>query len=323
MNPIAACGRALQPEPPGDPGIWRGPPLACRPHRPGRARRPRPGRPAPGPQSRPGPRLDPGRRHQRRTPGRSAVGCIAARAGPLARPAPRLPPRGRHPRPRPCRHPPDLPRRPGWPPALDDLGPARPHALWTRGPADLAACFSRSAAIVGAQAATAHGQHTAADVAASLADQGWTIISGAAYGIDAAAHRGALDAGGITIAVLACGPDIPYPRAHRSLLDDISARGAIISEWPPGTPPGRSRFLLRNRVIAALARGTVVAEASVRSGTLATAHHATALGRPLMAVPGPVTSAVSAGCHTLIRDRRAVCVTSAADITAHLLPTLP
>jgi DNA processing protein len=215
------------------------------------------------------------------------------------------------------------PGDPGWPPALDDLGAARPYALWTRGPAHLSACSSRSAAIVGARAATAYGQHTAADLAASLAGQGWTTISGAAYGIDAAAHRGALDAGGITIAVLACGPDIPYPRAHRSLLDDITARGAVISEWPPGTPPGRSRFLLRNRVIAALACGTVVVEASERSGTLATAQHATALGRPLMAVPGSVTSPVSAGCHTLIRDHRAACVTSAADITAHVLPALP
>jgi DNA processing protein len=210
----------------------------------------------------------------------------------------------------------------GWPPGLDDLGATRPYGLWARGPADLAACCGQSAAVVGARAATAYGQHVAADIAAGLADRGWAVVSGGAYGIDAAAHRGALDAGGVTVAVLACGPDVPYPRAHHSLLDDITARGAVISEWPPGTPPGRFRFLLRNRVIAAVACGTVVVEAGERSGTLATARHATALGRPLMAVPGPVTSAVSAGCHTLIRDRRAACVTS-ADITAHLLPALP
>jgi len=138
-------------------------------------------------------------------------------------------------------------------------------------------------------------------VTATLAASGQTIVSGGAYGIDAAAHRAALAADGGTIAVLACGPDIPYPASHRDLLDAIPSRGAVISEWPPGTPPARSRFLLRNRIIAALASGTVVIEAAVRGGTIAAARHAGDLGRPLMPVPGPVASAASAGCHALIR----------------------
>jgi len=175
-------------------------------------------------------------------------------------------------------------------------------------------------AIVGARAATAYGTHVCTEIAGALAASGWTVVSGAAYGIDAAAHRAALAAGGTTIAVLACGPDVAYPRAHADLLDAIAAQGAVISEWPPGTAPGRWRFLLRNRVVAALAGGTVVIEAGARSGTISTARHAERLGRPLMAVPGPVTSPASAGCHQLIRDCSAVCVTSAADVIAEIPP---
>jgi DNA processing protein len=212
---------------------------------------------------------------------------------------------------------------PGWPPGLDDLGTARPYALWVRGTTDLAACCEKSLAVVGARAATAYGTHIAAEIAANLAGQGWGIVSGAAYGIDAAAHHGALAAGGLTIAVLACGPDFPYPREHRGLLADIAARGAVVSEHPPGRRPSRPSFLARNRVIAAVATGTVVIEAAERSGTMVTARHASDLGRPLMAVPGPVTSAMSAGCHTLIREQCAACVTSAADIIAHIPPVRP
>ena len=212
----------------------------------------------------------------------------------------------------------------GWPPGLDDLGTARPYALWVRGTTDLAACCEKSLAVVGARAATTYGTHIAAEIAADLAGRGWVIVSGAAYGIDAAAHHGALAAGGITIAVLACGPDIPYPREHRGLLADIAARGAIISEYPPGRRPRRVSFLARNRLIAALARGgTIVVEAVARSGTLATARHASDLNRPLVAIPGPVTSATSAGCHTLIREQRATLVTSAADIITHLPAARP
>ena len=129
------------------------------------------------------------------------------------------------------------PGDPGWPPGLDDLGTARPYALWVRGTTDLAACCGKSLAVVGARAATAYGTHIAAEIAADLAGRGWVIVSGAAYGVDAAAHHGALVAGGLTIAVLACGPDIPYPSGHRGLLADIAARGAVISEYPPGRRP--------------------------------------------------------------------------------------
>jgi DNA processing protein len=146
------------------------------------------------------------------------------------------------------------------------------------------------------------------------------VLSGGAYGIDACAHRAALAAGGCTIAVLACGPDVDYPWEHRDLLAAIAAQGAVISEWPPGTPPARTRFLLRNRVIAALASGTVVVEAAPRGGTISAAGHAEDLRRPLMAVPGPVTSAMPAGCHDLIREHGAVCVTSAADVIAGTPP---
>ena len=206
------------------------------------------------------------------------------------------------------------PGDPDWPPQLDDLGRARPYALWVRGSTSLNALCTASAAIVGARAATAYGTHIAMDIASALAARGWTIISGAAYGIDAAAHRGALAADGTTIAVLACGPDDAYPREHRGLLDAIAAHGAVLSEWPPGMLPARERFLARNRIIAALAAGTVVIEAAQRSGTLSTASHARRLGRALMAVTGPVTSATSAGCHQLLRAGAATCVTSAAEV---------
>jgi len=139
-------------------------------------------------------------------------------------------------------------------------------------------------------------------------------VSGGAYGIDAAAHRGALAAGAITIAVLACGVDHPYPAGHADLFADVAAQGLVVSEWPPGRHPARLRFLVRNRTIAALTCGTVVVEAGERSGALNTARHAAELGRPLMAVPGPVTSAQSAGCHRIIREWDATCVTCAADI---------
>jgi DNA processing protein len=207
------------------------------------------------------------------------------------------------------------PGDPEWPPGLDDLGAARPCALWVRGTSDLRACCQKSLAIVGARAASAYGTHAATQIAADLAGQGWAIISGAAYGIDAAAHGGALAVSGITIAVLACGPDIAYPREHRGLLTDIAIHGALISEYPPGRRPDRMRFLARNRLIAALALGgTIVIEAAERSGTMTTARCASDLHRPLMAVPGPVTSAMSAGCHALIREQRAVLVTSGADV---------
>jgi DNA processing protein len=146
------------------------------------------------------------------------------------------------------------------------------------------------------------------------------MAPGGAYGIDAAAHRGALATAGVTIAVLACGVDHPYPAGHADLFAEIAGRGLVISEWPPGRHPARLRFLVRNRVIAALACGTVIIEAGERSGALNTARHAAHLGRPLAAVPGPVTSAQSAGCHRIIREWGATLVTRAADVIEMLSP---
>jgi DNA processing protein len=145
-------------------------------------------------------------------------------------------------------------------------------------------------------------------------------VSGGAYGIDAAAHRGALATGAVTIAVLACGVDYAYPAGHAGLFTEIAAHGLVLSEWPPGRHPARLRFLVRNRTIAALACGTVIVEAGERSGALNTARHAAQLGKPLMAVPGPVTSAQSAGCHRIIREWGATCVTRADDIIEMLSP---
>jgi DNA processing protein len=212
------------------------------------------------------------------------------------------------------------PEHPDWPGELDQLGPGRPYALWLRGPADLRSSSQRSVSVVGSRAATGYGAHVAGEIAADLAERDWVIVSGGAYGIDAAAHRGALATQGITIAVLACGVDFPYPAGHADLFADIAAHGLVISEWPPGRRPARMRFLVRNRVIAALSCGTVIVEAGERSGALNTARHAAELGKPLMAVPGPVTSAQSAGCHRIIREWGASCVTRAADITDLLSP---
>jgi DNA processing protein len=210
------------------------------------------------------------------------------------------------------------PGDPGWPGQLDVLGDAQPCALWVRGTADLRFACLRSVSVVGTRAATAYGEHVAVALAAGLAERGWSVVSGGALGIDGRAHRGALVAGGTTIAVLPSGVDEPYPRGHHDLFEDIAAGGLLVSEWPPGRTPTRPGFLVRNRVIAALSRGTVVVEAALRSGALNTARHARDLDRPLMAVPGPVTSAASAGCHFVIREWGAECVTGAADVVAAL-----
>ncbi|MGH3159318.1 MAG: DNA-processing protein DprA, partial [Streptosporangiaceae bacterium] len=206
------------------------------------------------------------------------------------------------------------PGEPEWPTQLEILGDAAPYALWLRGHADLRFGCLSSVSVVGSRASTPYGVHVATEMAAALGVRGWSVISGGAYGIDGAAHRGALAAEGLTIAVLACGVDIPYPVGHADLFGGIAAHGALISEWPPGRAPSRHAFLVRNRVIAALSRGTVVVEAGLRSGALSTARHARDLCRPLMAVPGPVTSPASSGCHAIIRNWNAVCVTGAADV---------
>ena len=201
-----------------------------------------------------------------------------------------------------------------WPAALSDLGAAGPLALWALGGGHVADLTMRSVAIVGARACTPYGETVAAELASSLGDRGWSVVSGGAYGIDAAAHRGALAVDMATIVVLACGVDLPYPAAHDGLFRAVRAQGVVLSELPPGSRPTRVRFLERNRVIAALGRGTVVVEAAIRSGALNTAGHAERLSRPVMAVPGPVTSAMSAGCHELVRARAASLVTDAGDV---------
>ena len=212
------------------------------------------------------------------------------------------------------------PQDPEWPGQLADLGDDQPYALWLRGNADLRFNCLRSVAVVGSRAATAYGAYVAAEFSASVAARGMAVVSGGAFGVDAAAHRGALGADGVTIAVLACGVDTPYPAAHAELFDAIAAQGALVSEWPPGRQVSRLRFLVRNRVIAALATGTVVVEAAARSGALNTARHARDLNRRLMAVPGPVTSDLSAGCHQIIREWQGTLVTSAAEVIEHLSP---
>jgi DNA processing protein len=212
------------------------------------------------------------------------------------------------------------PGDPEWPGQLADLRHEQPYALWLRGRADLRFSCLRSVAVVGSRAATAYGSYVAAEFAASVAARGWAVISGGAFGVDASAHRGALGADGVTVAVLACGVDVPYPVGHGELLDAIAAHGVIVSEWPPGRTVSRLRFLVRNRVIAALATGTLVVEAGERSGAVNTARHARDLGRRLMAVPGPVTSDVSAGCHHIIRDWQGMLVTTAAEVIEHLSP---
>jgi len=212
------------------------------------------------------------------------------------------------------------PADPQWPGQLDELGTARPYALWLRGQADLRQACLRSVSMVGSRAATGYGAHVAGEIAADLGERGWAVISGGAYGIDAAAHRGALATGAVTIAVLACGVDYPYPAGHAELFATIAEHGLVISEWPPGRQPARLRFLVRNRTIAALSCGTVIVEAGERSGALNTARHAALLGKPLMAVPGPVTSAQSAGCHRIIREWDATCVTRADHIIEMLSP---
>ncbi|HTN55500.1 MAG TPA: DNA-processing protein DprA [Microbacterium sp.] len=200
-----------------------------------------------------------------------------------------------------------------WPAGLDDLGVHGPLVLWARG--DLRACAGpATVSIVGARAATGYGESVAAELAGDLAASGVVVISGGAYGIDGAAHRAALGAGGTTIAFLAGGMDRAYPAGHQQLFDRIRARGAVLSEVPCGSAPTKWRFLQRNRLIAAAGMATVVVEAGWRSGSLNTAGHAAALGRPLGAVPGPVSSAASAGCHRLLREYDAVCVTSAQDV---------
>lgn len=203
-----------------------------------------------------------------------------------------------------------------WPAQVGDLGAHAPIALWWRGVPDALRALDNSIALVGARAASGYGEHVAMEAASGLVDRGYAIVSGAAYGIDGMAHRSALASTGLTVAFLAGGLDRFYPRGHDELLTKIANAGCIVSELPCGQEPTKWRFLQRNRLIAASSNATVVIEAGWRSGSLNTASHAAEMGRPLGAVPGPVTSPSSAGCHRLLREYDAVCVTNAAEMAA-------
>ncbi|MGO1537892.1 MAG: DNA-processing protein DprA [Leucobacter sp.] len=199
-----------------------------------------------------------------------------------------------------------------WPATVNDLGTHAPLVLWFRG--DPQVLRTQSLAVVGARASTGYGSHVTAEIVDGVCGAGVSIVSGAAYGIDAVAHRTALAGEAPTIAVLAGGADRAYPAAHRQLIDRIANSGGVVcSEMLPGAAPTRWRFLQRNRVIAALSSAVLVTEAGARSGSLNTAGHAAELGRALGAVPGPVTSAASTGCHRLIREYGAIVVTNTAE----------
>jgi DNA processing protein len=209
-----------------------------------------------------------------------------------------------------------------WPRHVEVLAPPNqiggwsslPFGLWVRGSASLDDLLKRSVAMVGARACSAYGEHVAGEIASGLAEQRITVVSGGSYGIDAATHRGALAAAGRTVAFVACGVDVSYPRGNDALFERIAANGAIVSELPPGSSPTRQRFYTRNRLVAASTRGTLVIEASPRSGSLNIASWARRCGRPVMAVPGPVTSSTSAGTHELIRDHGARLVAGVTDV---------
>lgn len=204
-----------------------------------------------------------------------------------------------------------------WPQQIDDLGLDAPIALWARGPGRLDELTENSCALVGARAATGYGTALAKNTAFDLVREGTTVVSGGAFGIDAAAHAGALaaaDGRPATIALMAGGVDRMYPRGNSELLEEVCRNHLVVSECAPGAAPMRHRFLARNRLIAALSGAVVVVEAGWRSGAVNTANHAAELGRPLGAFPGRANDPESAGCHRLIRDSGAVLVTSSAHV---------
>lgn len=216
-----------------------------------------------------------------------------------------------------------------YPAALGDLT-VPPNSLFAAG--DLALLDRPAVAIVGTRNSTAYGERAARNITRDLARAGVCVVSGMARGIDAAAHRAALENSGGTIAVLGTGIDVPYPAGHRQLHSTIAAHGLLLSEAGPGTAPHRGSFPKRNRIIAALGTVTIVVEAGHKSGALNTASHALELGRTVAAVPGPIDSEQSAGANQLLRDG-AVVITSSADVLALLglgppppertLPNLP
>ncbi|MEV4139967.1 DNA-processing protein DprA [Dactylosporangium sp. NPDC049742] len=214
-----------------------------------------------------------------------------------------------------------------WPAALDDLTRVSrdgadalrrdtdpPLCLWLRGPVRLEEALERSVSVVGARAITHYGEFVASELAFGLAERGWAVVSGGALGVDVTAHRGALAAGGVTCAVLACGIDQVYPVSNAAVFERITEEGLLLTEWPPGTRPHKTRFLTRNRVIAAATRGTVMVEAGSRSGARNTLSYARRLERSAMVVPGPITSAMSVGCHVELRTPGTVLVTRVDEI---------
>lgn len=218
-----------------------------------------------------------------------------------------------------------------WPRALDDLTRVSreggdvlhrdtdpPLCLWLRGPVRLEETLERSVSIVGARAVTGYGQFVASEFAFGLAERGWTVVSGGALGVDVTAHRGSLAAGGVTCAVLACGIDQVYPVSNSAVFERIAEEGLLLTEWPPGTRPHKTRFLTRNRVIAAATRGTVMVEAGSRSGARNTLGYARRLERSAMVVPGPVTSAMSVGCHVELRVPGTVLVSRVEEIVEEI-----
>ena len=197
-----------------------------------------------------------------------------------------------------------------WPNQLNDLA-APPLALIVKG--NVSALNQKSLAIVGTRNPTSYGARIAGDFAAGFADREWAIVSGGAYGIDSFAHKGALIAEGVTVAVIASGIDINYPAGNTRLFAEICETGAMVTEFMPGQRALPHRFLTRNRLIAALSKATLVVEAAFRSGSLRTARDAAEMFRPVMAIPGPINSPTSEGCHRLIGERAAEIVTSVAD----------
>jgi DNA protecting protein DprA len=197
-----------------------------------------------------------------------------------------------------------------WPEQLNDLA-APPIGLILKG--NISALHQPSLAIVGTRNPTSYGARIAGEFAAGFADREWAIVSGGAYGIDSYAHKGALIAEGVTVAVVASGIDINYPAGNTRLFAEICESGAMVTEFMPGHKALPNRFLTRNRLIAALSKATLVVEAAFRSGSLRTARDAAEIFRPVMAIPGPITSPTSEGCHRLIGERAAEIVTSVAD----------
>ncbi len=195
-----------------------------------------------------------------------------------------------------------------------------PLALWVRGSKRLADEVRAGIGVIGARGSTSYGEYVTGQLVGGLVDAGWTVVSGGAFGIDGTAHRAALGCGGSTVAVMACGIDVDYPASHASLFTAIARDGLIVSEYPPGTTAARHRFLTRNRLVAALSTAVVVVEAGRRSGAANTAAWARKLGRPLGAVPGPVTSAMSIGCNRMIADEQAALVVGAQSLISLAAP---